>query len=170
VRRLTQARVGGLALIRVIMIRRSERLACRSPSRLSRCRRHKPSRPGARAVTQGDDLLVQAVELVTRELGTAAQFPQRDRGGVADDLAGARPQLRQPGDQLSGRVPSEPGADVVAARHDQRPGRACGPSLPAPSATRWHAHCRHDPAGLWSVTEALAAGNPSPPSDPPAPT
>ena len=41
---------------------------------------------------QRDDELVQAAELAVQELGAPPQFPQRDAGGVAGDVAGAGPQ------------------------------------------------------------------------------
>ena len=43
---------------------------------------------------QGDDELVQARELAVGELRAPPQFPQRDPGGVADDVAGPGPQRR----------------------------------------------------------------------------
>jgi hypothetical protein len=51
----------------------------------------KAEQAGGAGGDQRDDLVVQAVDLVTGELGAAAQLPQRDLGGVADDLAGQRP-------------------------------------------------------------------------------
>jgi hypothetical protein len=35
---------------------------------------------------EGDDELVEAAELAAGELGAPAQLPQRDAGGVADDV------------------------------------------------------------------------------------
>ena len=57
----------------------------------------KASRPGARAVDQGDDELVEALELAVEELRAPSQLPQRDPGGIADDVAGPGPQRRQLG-------------------------------------------------------------------------
>ena len=59
---------------------------------------------------------------LSEELGAPAQLAQRDPGGVADDVAGPGPQRRQLGDQVSGRVRGEPGAQVIGAGHDQGPG------------------------------------------------
>jgi hypothetical protein len=56
------------------------------------------------------------------ELGAAAQLAQRDPGVVADDRAGPGPQGRQAGDQVSGGVRGEPGAQVLGAGHYQGPG------------------------------------------------
>jgi hypothetical protein len=48
---------------------------------------------------QGDDELVQALELATGELGAPSQLPQRDADGIAHDVAGAGPQAGDPGGQ-----------------------------------------------------------------------
>ena len=75
--------------------------------------------------TSGDergDELIQALELAVEELRAPAQLPQRDTSGVADDVAGPGPQRRQAADQAGGRVPGEPGAQVVGPGQDQRPG------------------------------------------------
>jgi Transposase IS66 family/Amidohydrolase len=45
--------------------------------------------------------------LPVEELRPPSQFPQRDAGGIAHDVAGPGPQRRQPGDQVGGRVPGE---------------------------------------------------------------
>ena len=84
------------------------------------------SRPGARAVDQGDDELVEAPELAVEELGAPAQLPQRDAGGIADGVAGPGPQRRQLADQGGDRVPGEPRAQVIGAGHDQGPGLVDG--------------------------------------------
>ena len=68
-----------------------------------------------------DDELIQALELPVKELRAPSQLPQRDTGGVADDVAGPGPQRRQAADQASGRVPGEPGAQVVGPGQDQGP-------------------------------------------------
>ena len=47
---------------------------------------------------QGDDELVEALELAVEELGAPAELPQRDASGVADDVAGTGPQCGRPGD------------------------------------------------------------------------
>ena len=60
-----------------------------------------------------DDELTQALRLIIEELGAPPQFPQRDPGGVANDIAGAGPQRRQAGDQVSGRIPGEAGPQVI---------------------------------------------------------
>jgi hypothetical protein len=46
---------------------------------------------------QGDDELVQALELAIEELGAPSQLPQRDADGIAHDVAGAGPQAGDPG-------------------------------------------------------------------------
>jgi len=55
-----------------------------------------------------------------------AQLTQGDPGVVADDGAGPGPQGRQVGDQVSGGVRGEPGAQVFGAGHDQGPGLVDG--------------------------------------------
>ena len=80
------------------------------------------SRPGARAPDERDDELVEALELGVEELGAPPQLPQRDAGGVADDVARPGPQRRQAADQAGGRVPGEPGAQVIGPGQDQGPG------------------------------------------------
>ena len=75
--------------------------------------------------TSGDergDELVEALELPVEELGAPSQLAQRDASGVADDVAGPGPQRRQAADQGSGRVPGEPGAQVIGPGQDQGPG------------------------------------------------
>ena len=71
---------------------------------------------------QGDDELVQAVELAVQELRAASQLPQRDADGIARDVAGAGPQAGDPGDQGGRGVPGEPGSQVIGAGQDQGPG------------------------------------------------
>jgi hypothetical protein len=71
---------------------------------------------------QWPDEVIQALDLAVEELGAAAQLPQRDPGVIADDSAGPGPQGRQLGDQVSGAVRGEPGAQVLRAGHDQGPG------------------------------------------------
>jgi hypothetical protein len=61
---------------------------------------------------QGHDERVEGDDLAVQELGAAAQLTQRDPGVVADDRAGPGPQGRQVGDQVSGGVRGEPGAQV----------------------------------------------------------
>jgi hypothetical protein len=73
---------------------------------------HKASRAGASG-DQRDDQLVEALELAAGKLGAPAQLAQRDPGRVTGDAAGTGPQRRQLSDQVSGRVPGEPGADVI---------------------------------------------------------
>jgi transposase len=75
---------------------------------------------------QGHDERIEAGDLAVEELGAAAELPQRDPGVVADDGAGPGPQGRQLGDQVSGGVRGEPGAQVVGAGHDQGPGLVDG--------------------------------------------
>ena len=40
---------------------------------------------------EGDDELVQALELAVEELSAPSQLPQRDADGIAHDVAGAGP-------------------------------------------------------------------------------
>ena len=84
------------------------------------------SRPGARAGDEGDDELVQALELAVEEFRAPSQLPQRDAGGVADHVARPRPQRRQFADQRGDRVPGEPRAQVTGPGDDQGPGLADG--------------------------------------------
>ena len=77
---------------------------------------------GGAAGDEGSDELVEAGELAVEELRAPAEFAQRDPGGVADDVAGPGPQRGQRGDQGSGDVPGEPGAQVIGAGQDQGPG------------------------------------------------
>ena len=83
---------------------------------------YKASRPAHGRSTSGDDELIQARELAVEELRAPSQFPQRDPGGVADNIAGTGPQRRQLGDQGGGRVPGEPRPQVIGPGHDQGPG------------------------------------------------
>ena len=76
-------------------------------------------RPGRH---ERDDERIEARELAIEELGASSQFPQGDPGGVADGVAGAGPQRRQLGDQVSGGVPGEAGPQVIGAGQDQGPG------------------------------------------------
>ena len=71
---------------------------------------------------QGNDQLVQALQLAVGELRAPPQFPQRDPGRVADDVAGPGPQRRQRGGQGRGGVPGEPCPQVIGAGQDQGPG------------------------------------------------
>ncbi len=48
---------------------------------------------------QGDDELVQALELAVQEHRAPSQLAQRDADGIARDVAGAGAQRRDPGDQ-----------------------------------------------------------------------
>ena len=41
---------------------------------------------------EGDDELVQALELAVQELSASSQLAQRDADGIARDVAGAGPQ------------------------------------------------------------------------------
>jgi hypothetical protein len=60
--------------------------------------------------------------LPVEELRAPSQFPQRDAGGIAHDVAGPGPQRRQPGDQAGGRVPGE------RARRSSGPVRISAPA------------------------------------------
>jgi hypothetical protein len=73
-----------------------------------------------------DDELIEAAELVIEELGAAAQFPQRDAGGIANGIAGPGPQRGQLGDQCRRRMAGEPGPQVIGAGQDQGPGLVDG--------------------------------------------
>jgi hypothetical protein len=48
--------------------------------------------PGGAGGDEGDDKLVEALELAVEELRAPAQLAQREPGGVADDVAGPGPQ------------------------------------------------------------------------------
>jgi hypothetical protein len=78
----------------------------------------------ARSMTgdQGPDEVIQALDLAAGELGAPPEFAQGDPGVVADDSAGPGPQGRQLGDQVSGSVPGEPGAQVLKGRSRSGPG------------------------------------------------
>ncbi len=68
---------------------------------------------GGAGSDEGDDQLVQALELAIGELGAPAQFAHRDPDGVAGDVAGAGPQRRQFSDQVRGVMLGEPGPQVL---------------------------------------------------------
>ena len=51
---------------------------------------------------EGDDELIEALELAVEELGAPSQLPQRDADGIAHDVAGAGPQRREPGTRAAG--------------------------------------------------------------------
>ncbi len=71
---------------------------------------------------EGNDELVEVLELAVQEFRAPSQFPQRDAGGVAHDVTGAGPQRRQPGHQRSRGVPGEAGPQIIGPGQDQRPG------------------------------------------------
>ena len=103
---------------------RPKTAATRSSAAVSGPTPYRASRPGARAATsERVDELVEAHGLVTEELGAPSKLPQRDAGGVADDIAGAGPQRRQAADQADTRVLGESDPQVVGA------GQAQGPRL-----------------------------------------
>ena len=61
--------------------------------------------PGGTSGDERGDELIQALELPVEELRAPAQFPQRDAGGVADNVAGPGPQRRQAADQARWMIP-----------------------------------------------------------------
>ncbi len=75
---------------------------------------------------QGNDELIEALELAVQEPGAPAQLTQCDPGGITDHGAGTGPQRGQLGDQVNGGMPGEPGPQAVGAGHDQRPGLVDG--------------------------------------------
>ena len=58
----------------------------------------------------------------SRNSRAPSQLAQRDADGIADDVAGAGPQRREPGDQGGRGVPGEPGPQVIGPGQDQGPG------------------------------------------------
>jgi hypothetical protein len=78
-----------------------------------------------------DDELIEAAELVIEELGAAAQFPQCDAGGIANDIAGPGPQRGQLGDECRRRMAGEPGSPRRCRPGPwglRRPGRTARPA------------------------------------------
>ena len=57
---------------------------------------------------EGNDELAGAFELAVEELRAPSQLPQRDADGVANHVAGARPQRSRRGHQGSRSVLHEP--------------------------------------------------------------
>ena len=80
------------------------------------------SRPGAVAVDERDDELVQPVDLPVEEVHAPAQFPQRDADRVRGGLARPGPQGRDRLGQRGRGVPGEPFPQVIGPGQDQRPG------------------------------------------------
>src|SRR5258708_4379225 len=64
---------------------------------------------------EGDDELVEAVELAAGEFGAPAELPQRDAGGVADDVTRTGAQRGSLGDYRRHAVPGEPLPQVCSA-------------------------------------------------------
>ena len=84
------------------------------------------SRPGARAVTSGTMRSSSRSSWPPGELHPAAQLPQRDADCVLGGVARAGPQRRDGAGQGGGRVPGEPGPQIVRAGQDQRTGLVDG--------------------------------------------
>jgi len=117
--------------------------------------RHQQQRRGVRAdAVQGeqprrasgherDDEVVQPLELAVQELHAPAQLPQRDADRVLGGITRPRPQRRDRFRQGGGRMPGEPGPQVIRAGHDQRPGLVDGLGPLGPGAALGH-HQRPD--------------------------
>src|SRR2546421_10817174 len=75
-------------------------------------------KPGGMRGDERNDELVEAPELAVEEFGAPSQLPQRDAGGIADDLAAPGPQRRQFGDQSGGRLSGEEGPPSIATGPD----------------------------------------------------
>jgi len=73
-----------------------------------------------------DDEVVKPLELAVQELHATAQLPQRDADRVPGGVARAGPQRRDGAGQGGGRMPGEPGPQVIRASQDQRTGLAAG--------------------------------------------
>jgi hypothetical protein len=71
---------------------------------------------------QGDDELVEALELAVEEHGAPSQLAQRDPGGISGDVTGAGPQRRDPGHQGSRGVLGESGPQVIGPGQERGPG------------------------------------------------
>ncbi len=78
--------------------------------------------PGGTGGDQGDDELVEALELAVQEHRAPSQLAQRDPGGITGDVAGAGPQRRDPGHQGGRGVGGEPGPQIIGSGQDQGPG------------------------------------------------
>ena len=88
---------------------------------------------------EGDDELVEPVDLVVKELCTTSKLSQSDTGGVADDLTWTGTQRCELGDQTSSGVLGEAGMDVIGASDHKGSGLIDRPgSLASGGALRNH--------------------------------
>ena len=79
---------------------------------------------GGTGSDEGDDQLVQALELAIEEPGAPAQFAHRDPGGVADDVAGRGGAAASPAQQSG---PPEHAGRTGPAGHQGRSRSERGP-------------------------------------------